>query len=91
MTKHKRRFIAMHETEAGFESVKAVQKHIAINHPDDCHRWRVVEIIVDHVTAKICSDELARAKEQGFLAGAASERRRMRQLLGIDVLGGSSG
>ena len=81
-----RRFIAMHESETGFESPAAVLDWFAATKEPD-HGFRVVEIIVDPVTERFAGGEISLAREQGYAEGLAMARRLMRIQLGIAVPG----
>ncbi len=86
-----RRFIAMHETEAGFDSPAAVQDWLGAVHGEDYAKWRVVEILVDPVTERLANGQVARAREEGYIAGIEMERKLMRLRLGLAVKGDSGG
>lgn len=77
----------MHESESGFDSPAAVLDWIAATKEPDDGKWRVVEILVDPVTEKYGGGEVARAREQGYIAGIEMERKLMRLRLGLAVPG----
>ena len=77
-----RRFIAMHEGEAGFESTEAVEKWIAStrNEPE---KWRVVEIIVDPVTEKVANLKHKIELDEAYRKGYETHKEEMIQRLGL--------
>ena len=76
-----RKFITMHESEAGFDSPAEVQDYIDRNYPHDKKSWRVVEIYVDPVTEHFANLVAEQERKISFNAGAEAEKTRLLQLL----------
>lgn len=86
-----RRFIAMHESETGFDSPAAVRDWLSSQRAENYTEFRVVEIMIDPVTEKLCFGQVAQAREEGYIAGIEMERKLMRLRLGLAVPGDSNG
>ena len=77
-----RRFIVMHETEAGFSSIVEAERYISrMGFPED---WRIIEIPIDPVTEKVAANELAEAVKSAKMMGIQQERERIRNMLGLN-------
>ena len=86
-----RRFIALHESAAGFESPAAVRDWINANCKSDHKRWLIAEVIVDPVAETIDPAQIAKAREEGYIAGVEMTRKLLRLQLGLAVPGDSNG
>lgn len=86
-----RRFIALHASQTGLDSPAAVLDWLGRQYPEGHAEFRVVEILIDPVTEKLCFGEVAQAREAGYVAGMEMERKLMRLRLGLAVPGDSNG
>lgn len=78
-----RKFIAMHESEVGYDSVEEVRHHILSNYATYSEEWRVVEIIVDPVTESIANLEHKRELEDAYIRGKEAAREEIKARLGL--------